>query len=87
MFLIRLLREAVSIYAILMLVYFILPFATNNQRPWMATLARVCAPGVRVGNQMVAKLLPDKQLKLDVAPLMTILLCWLVRWVTGWFIG
>ncbi len=86
MFLIRLLREAVSIYAILMLVYFILPFATSNQRPWMATLARICAPGVRVGNQLAARLLPDRQLKLDVGPLFAILLCWVIRWVTGLFV-
>ena len=86
MFIIRLLREAVSIYAVLMLVYFILPFITTEQRSWMSTLGRICAPGVQVGNRLAARFLPGRSFKLDVGPLMAILLCWVVRWVTGLFV-
>ena len=85
MFIIRLLREAVSIYAVLMLVYFILPFITTEQRPWMSTLGRICAPGVRMGNIALSKLVPDRKFKMDLGPLAAVLLCLIARIILGWF--
>lgn len=84
--LLQLVRQAATVYAVLMLIYFVLPYVTSNQRPWMVTLSRICAPGVRAGNQLAARLFPDKHFKIDVAPLLTVLACWVIKWVLGWFV-
>ncbi|GEM_PF-2066092 len=86
MFLIRLIREAVTIYAVLMLVSFIVPYVTSSRRGWMDTLDRICAPGVRFGKQLAERIFPDKVFKIDVAPLAAVLACWVLKWVLGWFL-
>ena len=86
MFLIRLLREAVIVYAVLMLVYFIVPYVTSSRRKWMDVLDRICAPGVRFGKQIAEKVFPDKIFKIDVAPLAAVLSCWVIQWVLSWFL-
>ena len=86
MFLIRLIREAASIYAILMLVSFIVPYVTSDRRKWMDTLDRICAPGVRLGKQIAEKIFPDKSFNIDVASLAAVLACWVIKWVLGWFL-
>ena len=42
---IRAVRALLSLYAVLQLLHFALPFITNAQRPWMTTLAKICEPG------------------------------------------
>ena len=86
MFLFRLIREAASIYAILMLVSFIVPYVTSSRQRWMDVLDRICAPGVRFGKQIAEKIFPDKTFKIDVAPLAAVLGCWVIKWVLGWFL-
>ena len=86
MLIIRWIREAVIVYAVLMLVYFIVPYATSSRRKWMDVLDRICAPGVRLGKQIAEKIFPDKTFKIDVAPLAAVLACWVIKWVLSWFL-
>ena len=46
MFVIRVIRFLLSIYALMQLVVFALPYIGGPQRPWMATLSRLCEPGI-----------------------------------------
>lgn len=86
MFIIRLVRSLLSVYALLLLVHFALPYITSSQQPWMAVLARICEPGVRVGNNVAAKLLPDRRFKIEVGPLAAVAVCWVARMVLGLFV-
>ena len=83
---IRTLRFLLSLYAVCLLVQFALPYVTSSQRPWMAVLSRICEPGVRMGNNIAARLLPDRRFKIDVGPLAAVVVCWLARLILGWFI-
>ena len=83
--LIRLIRFLLSVYAMMQLVQFALPYVSNTQRPWMVTLTRLCEPGVRIGNQVAARLLPDKQFKINVGPLAAAVICYVVRLILGIF--
>ena len=85
MFIIELIRTLLSLYALLLLVHFALPYLTNSQQPWMAVLTRICEPGVKAGNLVAAKLLPDRRIKLDLGPLVAVLLCWVARVILGMF--
>ncbi len=85
MFIIHLIRSLLSLYALLLLVHFALPYITSTQQPWMAVLARICEPGIRVGNQVAAKLLPDRHFKIEVGPLAGVVLCWIARMILGLF--
>lgn len=85
MFIIHLVRSLLSLYALLLLVHFALPYVTSSQRPWMAALARICEPGIRIGNTVAAKLLPDRHFKVEVGPLAAVLLCWIARMILGLF--
>ena len=78
-------RALLGIYALMQLVHFALPYATNTQQPWMTTLARFCEPGVRIGNQVAAKLLPDRRFKVNVGPVAAAILCFVVRIILGMF--
>ena len=82
---IRLIRFLLSVYAMMQLVQFALPYVSNTQRPWMVTLARLCEPGVRIGNQVAARLLPDKQFMINVGPLAAAVICYVVRMILGIF--
>ncbi len=82
---IRAIRFLLSVYAMMQLVMFALPYVSNTQRPWMATLARLCEPGMQIGNRVASRLLPDKQFKLDVGPLAAAALCYIVRMILGIF--
>ncbi len=85
MFIIHLVRSLLSLYALLLLVHFALPYITSSQQPWMAVLARICEPGVRIGNTIAAKLLPDRRFKVEVGPLAGVVLCWAARLILGLF--
>jgi len=87
MFLIRVLRSLLSLYALLQLLHFALPYITDTQRPWMAKLTKICEPGIKIGNNIASKILPDRQFKMDIGPLACVLLCWVARWILSLFFG
>lgn len=78
-------RTLLSIYALMQLVHFAMPYVTNTQQPWMATLARLCEPGIRIGNQVANRVMPDRRFKIDVGPLAAALICYLIRVILGIF--
>ena len=82
---ISIIRTLLTIYTLMQLTHFALPYVTNAQQPWMATLAKLCEPGVRIGNQIAAKVLPDRRFKIDVGPLAAALACYLLRAILGLF--
>ncbi|MBR5110134.1 MAG: YggT family protein [Clostridia bacterium] len=85
MFLIRVIRFLLSIYALMQLVQFALPYIGGVQSPWMVTLGKFCEPGIRIGNQVISRLLPDRQFKIDMGPLAAAALCYLARLILGIF--
>lgn len=82
---IRVIRFLLSIYALMQIVSFALPYVSSAQQPWMGTLARLCEPGARIGNRVAFRLLPDKQFKINVGPLAAAVLCYLARMILGIF--
>ncbi len=82
---IRIVRFLLSVYALMQLVHFALPLISGAQRPWMVTLARLCEPGIRMGNRAASRLLPDKQFKINVGPLAAAAICYLARMILGIF--
>ena len=78
-------RALLGLYALMQSVHFALPYVTSTQQPWMATLARFCEPGVRIGNQAAARLMPDRRFNINVGPLAAALLCYLLRIILGLF--
>ncbi len=86
MFILNLIRTLLSLYALLLLVHFALPYVTDSQQPWMAVVARICEPGVRAGNRVAARLLPDRRFKIDFGPLAAVVLCWVARLILGLFV-
>jgi len=82
---IRLIRFLLSVYALMQLVMFALPYIGGPQRPWMATLSRICEPGIRIGNRLVARLFPERQFKIDLGPLAAAALCYVARMILGIF--
>ena len=85
MFVIRVIRFLLSIYALMQLVVFALPYIGGPQRPWMATLSRLCEPGIQIVNRVVARLLPNRQFKIDLGPVAAAALCYLARVIIGIF--
>ncbi len=82
---IRIVRFLLSVYAMMQLVQFVLPYVSSAQSPWMAKLAKWCEPGIQMGNRVAARLLPDKRFKIDVGPLAAAALCYIVRMILGIF--
>ncbi len=78
-------RSLLSLYALLLLVHFALPYLTSSQQPWMTMLSKICEPGIRIGNLVASKVLPDRQMKIEVGPLAGAVLCYLIRIILGWF--
>ncbi|MBR1585017.1 MAG: YggT family protein [Clostridia bacterium] len=78
-------RSLLGLYAIMLLVHFALPYVTSSQQPWMAVLARICEPGIKIGNNLAAKVLPDRRFKIEVGPLAAVVLCYVARLVLGLF--
>ena len=86
MILVKLLRQASVIYAVLLMMDFIVPFATSTVPGWMDWVHKICKPGERLGNTVAGALFPDKLFKVDIGPLVGVLLCWVIKWVLGWFL-
>ena len=82
---IRTIRFLLSVYAMMQLVHFALPYISSSQRPWMATLARLCEPGIQIGNRVASRLLPDKRFNINVGPLAAAALCYIARMILGIF--
>lgn len=82
---VQLIRFLLSIYALLLLVHFALPYVTSSQQPWMVHLARICEPGVRVGNNVAAKLFTNRPMKIDVGALTAVALCYIARLILSLF--
>lgn len=82
---IRAVRFLLSVYAMMQLVHFALPYVSGSQRPWMTTLAKLCEPGAQIGNRVASRLLPDKHFKINVGPLAAAALCYIVRMILGIF--
>ena len=85
MFIIQLIRTLIGLYALLLLVHFALPYVSAAQQPWMAKLAKICEPGVQIGNRVAAKLFPEKRFKIDVGALAAAALCWVARLILNLF--
>ena len=83
--LLQLIRSLLSIYSLLLILHFALPYVTSAQQPWMTTLSRICEPGIRIGNQVAARLMPERRFKIDVGPLAAVLVCYVARIVLGFF--
>lgn len=82
---IRLIRFLLSVYAMMQLVYFAVPYISDTQRPWMAKLAKLCEPGLQLGNRVASRLLPDKRFNINVGPLAAAALCYIARMILGIF--
>ncbi len=82
---IRVIRFLLSVYAMMQLVQFALPYVSNAQRPWMVTLAKLCEPGAQIGNRVASRLLPDKRFNINVGPLATAAICYVLRMILGIF--
>lgn len=78
-------RKLLSLYALLLLVDFALPYLTDAQRPWMNMVKRICEPGERIGNRVAARLIPNAKIKLDIGPLAAVVLCLALRVVLSLF--
>ena len=74
---IRVIRFLLSVYAMMQLVQFALPYVSNAQRPWMVTLAKLCEPGAQIGNRVASRLLPDKRFNINVGALTAAALCYI----------
>lgn len=85
MFIFTLLQKLLSLYALLLLIDLALPYVTDAQQPWMAVLARICEPGIRIGNRVAAKLIPERRTKVNVGVITAIVLCYVARLVLGLF--
>ncbi len=84
---ISVIRFLLSIYALMQLVHFALPYVTSTQSPWMTTLAKLCEPGERIGNRAASRLIPDRRFKINVGPLAAAVICYIARMVLGIFFG
>ncbi len=85
MLIFTLLQKLLSLYALLLLIDLALPYVTDAQQPWMTALARICEPGIRIGNRVAAKLIPERRTKVNVGAITAIVLCYVARLVLGLF--
>lgn len=85
MFVIHFISTLLSLYAILLLVNFSLPYLTSAQQPWMTVLDKICEPGVKIGNCIAAKVLPERRVHINVGALFAALACWIARIVLNLF--
>ena len=82
---VRVIRFLLSVYAMMQLVQFAMPYVGGTQRPWMVTLAKLCEPGAQIGNRVAARLLPEKRFNINVGPLAAAAICYLLRLILGIF--
>ena len=77
---------ALALYALALILHFVLPMVVTTQQPWMTTLAKICEPGVKIGNQVASKMLKNRTFKTDIGALVAALLCWIVKILLGVFL-
>lgn len=82
---IQVIRSLLSLYALLLLVHFAIPYVTSSQQPWMVHLARILEPGVRVGNNVASRLFGNRPMKIDVGALTAVALCYIARLILNLF--
>ncbi|MBR5124447.1 MAG: YggT family protein [Clostridia bacterium] len=86
MFLFQLIDLILALYALALVAHFVLPMLVTTQQPWMTTLAKICEPGVKIGNQVAAKVLKNRTFKTDIGALAAALLCWIIKILLGLFL-
>ena len=74
-------RFLLSLYVLLLAIHIILAYFATSQRPWTVFLARLCEPGIRIGNQIAAKILPAGRLRGERGAVVAIVLCLVLRLV------
>lgn len=84
MLIIRILRSILSLYTLVLIANFLIPYCTDVQKPWMVKLSKVCEPAVKMGRNLVAKLLPNRTLNTDAGSLMGAVVCLILSVVLGW---
>ena len=84
MFVFGIIRFLLSLYTLVLLVNFLLPLCFDTQKPWMATVNKISEPGVKIGRNVAAKLLPARDYKVDMGALMGCAVCFLLSMVLGW---
>ena len=85
MFVLKLVDTLLLLYSLALILHFALPFIVSSQQPWMAVLARLCEPAVKMGNQIAAKCLPGRRFKMEIGAVVAALVFWLVRVLLGLF--
>ena len=80
---IHLIRSALTLYALLLLVHFALPYLAKAQQPWMSVLAKICEPGVKLGNLIASRLFPQKRFRIEIGPLVAVAICYILQIVLG----
>lgn len=84
MFIIRIIRSLLSLYTLVLIVNFLIPYCTDTQKPWMVKLSKVCEPAMNVGRKIAAKLLPNRNINADMGALMGAVVCLVLSVVLGW---
>ena len=84
MFIFGIIRFFLSLYTLLLLINFLLPLCFDTQKPWMTTINKISEPGVKLGRNVAAKLLPARDYKVDMGALMGCAVCFLLSMVLGW---
>lgn len=86
MLIIKLVRNLLSLYALVLLVDFALQFITDEQKPWMAVLHKICEPGIKAGNSVMAKLFPQRRTSMDLGGIAAVALCLVARVILSFFL-
>ena len=86
MFIIKLVRNLLSLYALVLIVDFALQFVTDVQKPWMAALHRICEPGIKAGNRVMDKLFPQRRTDLELGGVAAVALCLILRVILSFFL-
>ena len=84
MFIFGIIRFILSVYTLVLIVNFLLPFCTDTQKPWMAKLTKVCEPALKVGRNVAAKVLPNRNYNIDMGALMAVVVCFILSMILGW---
>lgn len=85
MFLITWARNLLSIYALILLVDYLMQFVTGSRKPWMEALHKICEPGIRVGERVMDKFFPGRFSGKDVGSIAAVVLCFVLRIILGFF--
>lgn len=86
MFILALIRSLLSLYTLVLIVNFLVPFCTDTQKPWMAKLNKFCEPALKIGRNVAAKVLPSRQYNIDMGALMAVAVFLILSVILGWLI-